>query len=166
LTSEDEAQVHFVSLGTISEKTRVTHQVQPNNYRWYVPLGKIDPNWPNGLELPVIVHLYVFMPMPSGWQNTPSWPHFVSHELWIRGPGGQSGEVVGLTHCNETQRDTQVKFERTKTFLGETWNISPIDLDHSKDHWRLRRLIHYYRHELQNASSVVTITGEQLPDLD
>ena len=86
MTNEDESKVHCISLGSVGKKTKVTHEVRPDFYHWYISLGEVDSNWPAGLELPVNVHLYIFLPVPAGWQNTISTPYFVTHELWLKNP--------------------------------------------------------------------------------
>jgi hypothetical protein len=165
MTNEDESQKYFISYGKVSAKTRVNQVVLPEHYRWLIPLGELDPNWPAGLHAPVFVHLFVFIPTPIGWSDAGSSPYFVSHELWTPHPGDPSrvGEVVGLTPCNPRSKDRNVTFKRKKTVFYETWEVPLINRDEDKAHYRLRRLLWFYRRELENATDISTLIGSQLP---
>jgi len=165
MTNEDESQKYFISYGKVGAKTKVTQVILPEHYRWLVPLGELDSNWPAGLQAPVFVHLFVFIPTPIAWVDAGSSPYFVSHELWTPHPGDPSvvGEVAGLTPCHPRSKDSNVTFKRKKTMFYETWEVPSINRDEDKVHFRLRKLLWFYRRELENATGISTLTGSQLP---
>jgi len=165
MTNADESQSYLVSYGKIDAKTKVSYVINPEFYRWNIPLGDINPQWPNGLDLPVSLHLFVFLPTPVGWSDPCAHPYFVSHELWAPFPGdpnNQAGETLGMTICNPSSRDRSVKFKRKKNVLYETWELTSIETDQSKNHFRLRRLLYFYKHELERATNICTLTGSRL----
>src|SRR5579859_2045588 len=155
MTNEDESRVYVVSYGKIGRKTKVNYVIDPRFYRWNIPLGEIDPQWPSGLNLPVWLHLFVFLPTPVGWSDPSAHPYFVSHELWAPfpgGPNGAAGETLGMTVCSPGSKDQSVEFKRKKKMLYETWELTSIGTDEDKSHFRLRRVLRFYRHELENAT--------------
>ena len=166
MTNEDESQVYVVSYGRIGGKTKVSYVIDPRFYRWNIPLGDINPKWPNGLNLPVLLHLFVFLPTPVGWSDPFAHPYFATHELWSPFPGdphGPAGESLGMTVCSPRSKDRLVKFKRKKKMLYETWELTSIATDKDKNHFRLRKLLRFYKHELENATDICTLTGSRLP---
>jgi|SRR6267154_576188 len=165
MTNEDESQLYLVSYGKIGAKTKVNYVIHPELYRWNIPLDDINSQWPNGLNLPVSLHLFVFLPTPAGWSDPHAHPYFVSHELWAAFPGdpNQAGETLGMTICNPRSRDHFVKFKRKKNIFHETWQLTSIEIKEDRSHFRLRRLLRFYKHELEHATDICTVTGSQLP---
>jgi hypothetical protein len=166
MTNKDESRIYVVSYGKVDGRTKVNYVIDPRFYRWNIPLGDINPQWPNGLDLPVSLHLFVFLPTPIGWSDSSAHPYFVSHELWAPfpgGPDGGAGETLGMTICNSRSRDRLVNFQRKKNRLYESWELTSIGTDEDKTHFRLRRLLRFYRHELENATNMCTLTGSRLP---
>jgi hypothetical protein len=165
MTNEDESRHHFVAFGKVGAKTRVEQVIRPEIYRWHVPVGDLDPQWPEGLIVPVWVHLFVFISTPVGWKELGTHPHFVSHELWTPHPGDPAlkGETMGLTICNPRSQDRQVTFQRKKSKFRETWEIPSINVDADKNHFQLRKLLRYYRRELENATDITSLSGARLP---
>lgn len=166
MTNEDESQFYVVSYGRIGERTKVNCVIDPRFYRWNIPLGDINPQWPNGLNLPVSLHLFVFLPTPVGWSDSSAHPYFVSHELWAPFPGGPDGpavESLGMTVCSPRSRDRLVEFKRKKNIFYETWELTSIGTTEDTSHLRLRTALRFYRHELENATDICTLTGSQLP---
>jgi hypothetical protein len=162
MTNEDESQLYLVSYGKVDAKTKVNYVIHPEFYRWNIPLGDINPQWPNGLNLPVWLHLFVFLPTPVGWSDPYAHPYFVSHELWVTFPFA-GGESLGLTVCNPRSRDRLVMFQRKKNIFYESWELTSIGTDEDKIHFRLRKLLRFYRHELENETGICTLTGSRLP---
>ena len=165
ISNEDESQQHFIAYGKVSARTKVNLVILPGYYRWNVPVGDLDLQWPQGLDLPVWVHLYVFIPTPVGWKDDRASPYFVSYELWTPHPGDptQAGENHLLQFCDPRSRDVRVKFRRKKNKFLESWEIGPIDIDADKYHFRLRKLLWFYRRELENATDITTLSGPRLP---
>lgn len=165
MSSEDESQHHFIAYGKIGANTKVDQVILPEYYRWHVPVGDLDPRWPTGLDLPVWVRLYVFIPTPVGWKEDAVSPYYVGHELWTPHPGDptRAGEVIGLTTCSPQSRDREVTFRRSKNALGETWEITSINVDSDKRHSRLRKLLRFYRRELENSTGITAVSGSRLP---
>ena len=166
MANEDESQFYVVSYGRIGGRTKVNYVIDPRFYRWNIPLGDINPQWPNGLNLPVSLHLFVFLPTPVGWSDSSAHPYFVSHELWApfpSDPHGGAGETLGMTVCSPRSKDRSVEFKRKKKMLYETWELTSIGTGEDKSHFRLRRLLRFYRHELENATDICTLTGSRLP---
>jgi hypothetical protein len=166
MTNEDESQLSLVSYGTITEKTKVNYVIDPRFYRWNIPLGDINPQWPNGLNLPVSLHLFVFLPTPVGWIDPYANPYFVSHELWTPfpgGPDGTAGETLGMTVCSPRSKDKLVEFKRKKSAFYESWELTSIGTDEAQNHFRLRRALRFYKHELESATGICILTGSQIP---
>ncbi len=163
MTNEDESQNYFISYGKVSSKTKVNQVILPEHYRWLIPVGELNPNWPVGLDASVFVHLFIFIPTPIGWTDAGASPYFVSHELWATHPGNRVGEVVGMTVCSPRSKDRNVTFKRKKTEFYETWDICSINKDVDKLHFRLRKLLWFYRRDLENATGISTLIGAQLP---
>jgi hypothetical protein len=76
MTNEDQSQRHFISFGKVTGRTKVNQVIFPGHYRWMIPVGDLDPTWPVGLDLPVWVHLFVFIPTPIGWTEEKKMPYF------------------------------------------------------------------------------------------
>lgn len=165
MTNEDESQHHFIAYGKIGANTKVDQVILPDYYRWHVPVGDLDPRWPTGLVLPVWVRLYVFIPTPVGWKEDAVSPYYVGHELWTPHPGDptRAGETIGLTICSPLSQDREVTFRRSKNALRETREITSINVDSDKRHSRLRKLIRFYRHELENSTDITALSGSRLP---
>jgi len=166
MTNEDESEFYIVSYGKIGGRTKVNYVIDPRFYRWNIPLGDINPQWPNGLSLPVSLHLFVFLPTPVGWSDPSAHPYFVSHELWAPfpgGPHGAAGESLGMTVCSPRSKDRLVEFKRKKNIFGETWELTCIGTTEGNNHFRLRKALRFYRRELENATGICTLTGSQLP---
>jgi hypothetical protein len=153
------------SYGKVGAKTEVNYVIHPEHYRWRIPVGNLNPQWPNGLSLPISVHLFVFLPTPVGWSDSAVSPYFVSHELWLPSPGdpGRAGESLRMTTCSTRSRDRWVIFSRKKKRLSETWEITSIDRDGTKNHFRLRNLLWFFRRELENTNKISSLSGQQLP---
>lgn len=167
MTNEDESQVYLVSYGKIGTKTKVNCLIGQDYYRWLIPLADIDPKWPNGLNLPVSVHLYIFLPPPVGWKDPYAHPYFVSHELWVANPGdpNQHGEVCGTTPCSPHSKDKLVEFKRKKARLSDIWELSSIKTDADRRDYRLRRLLAHYKRKVEKVTAICTSSGSQLAQL-
>jgi hypothetical protein len=128
MTNGDESESYFISYGKITARTHVNQIIFADQYRWLIPLGKLDPQWPTGLELPVSIHLFVFIPTPVGWADSGSSPYFVSHELWAPFPGGsgEAGETLGRTTCNPKSKDRYVSFRRKRTSFMKPGKLHPL----------------------------------------
>jgi len=165
MTNEDQSQHHFIAFGKVGSNTKVDQVILPEYFRWHVEVGDLDPQWPNGLQLPVWVHLFVFIPTPIGWKDIGVSPYFVSHELWAPFPGdpAQAGETLGLTICNPRSRDTRVTFQRKKSEFREKWELTSVNTDDDKNDFRLRKLLRFYRRELESANDITALSGSRLP---
>jgi hypothetical protein len=165
MTNEDKSRLHFIAYGKVGDHTPMNPIILPDYYRWHVPVGELDPKWPAGLDLPVWTHLFVLLPTPAGWRNADSFPYFVSHDLWIPIPGEphRAGENLRLATCNTRTTDRYVTFRRDKTKFGEKWTITSVNVEGNAPHVRLRKLLRFYRRELENATGITVLSGPRLP---
>jgi len=167
MTNEEQSSLYFISYGSVSAKTKATHVIFADYYRWLIQVGTLNPAWPQGLQIPVYAHLFIFIPIPEGWNNANTSPYFMSQELWTPMPGNphEAGVVLNMHKCNPGSVDRRITFRRRKTRLHESWEITPDFTDQNAENFRLRKLLWFYRRELESEAAIRTLTGQQLPNL-
>jgi hypothetical protein len=167
ITDFEQTESRLVVLGKITEKTDVLHVIGEDLFSWVAKLTEIDPKEMNGLfgkGNSVWVHLYVFLPMPLGWHSEAMAPYVMSASILER-MGGQTGFVHSAAKCNSSWRENLVKFTRRRSLFFESWNIETIDAEPGKDNYKVRKLLWFYHHELENASSVQVIRRFDFPQI-
>ncbi len=165
LTNEDQTKCHLVVLGKVSRKSEATHIIEPDSYTWLIRLCDIDRNWPQSLDESVFLHLFVFLPLPAGWKSESITPYVHSIPLWLRGPNETWEEHLTHTRCSSEVRDQFIKFVCEKRIGSETWKIQSIDAENGLDNWRLRKLIRFYKRELEHARSIEVYQRPRHPRL-
>lgn len=168
MANEDESKHYLVAYGKVSSNTRVEPIILQEHYQWDIPVGNLDPQWPSGLDLPVFLHLLVFVPMPVGWKDYDIFPYSVRHEPWIEHPGepGRYENNARWSVCDPRSRDSQVRFRRKKDWLRESWEITLINVDANKSNYRLRKLLWHFKRELENSADITTLSGKRVPPLE
>lgn len=162
LTNQDQSRCFWISLGKVNKGTDVTHVVDPHFYRWYIKLGEINAGWPTGLELPAVLHLFVFMPVPAGWKSAPISPFYVSSDIWVK-LGNEPAENQGVEHCHSSLQDKLIRFERKKGRFREKWKITSINSDKGASGYRLREIVRQYKRMLERARTISTFSDSELP---
>ena len=165
LTNEDQAKCNLVVLGKMSRRSEATHIIEPDSYTWLIRLCDIDRNWPKGLDESMFLHHFVFLPLPAGWKAESITPYVLNIPLWIRGPNETWEEHVTNTRCRSDVRDQFIKFVCEKRIGLETWEIQSIDAENGLDNWRLRKLIRFYRRELEHAKTIEVYQRSRYPKL-
>jgi hypothetical protein len=156
VTNSDQTECYLVFLGKIGESTDATHFMHPKSYFWHIKLDELNISRRETIvDRVVFVHLFVFLPSPASWRNEAICPFFSSSPLWERHPAGEQwGDHMGATSCRSGSTDSSIQFRRTKGVMSEKWEITSIRTDQKNENYRLRRLIQFYKRELENSSNI------------
>lgn len=167
VTDFDQTESRLVVLGKITDETEVFHIIGEDLFSWLARLAEIDPTQMDSLfgnGKSVWVHLYVFLPVPVGWRSEAMSPYVLSTQILER-MEGQTMFVHGAAKCNSSWRDDYVKFTRQRNMFFETWQVETIDAPDAEGNSKVRKLLWFYRHELENASSIEVIRRFDFPQI-
>jgi hypothetical protein len=117
------SRIHFVSYGPINSRSKFTQYWTPQLANFSIKLGDFSYSDALLTNKLLSIHLWLFIPTPSGWvKETSDSPRFISEELTVQ-MGGQVGSPIVGSSCSWNSVDREVEFDRQSVWGFKTWKI-------------------------------------------
>ena len=101
LTDRDQRVVYFASYGTVNDRTKFTHFLDPGNQLFACYLGDCDYRQVPEPQPDLYIHLWLFIPVPQSWQPVNiQHPSILHDALVVESQGGGGRRSSCLRHTS------------------------------------------------------------------